>query len=188
MHRPARHAPTDAERPQITLADSIDFLACDGNNSCSSSRRIWPTYNVVVPDILTIPGHPPSEHLSPFSGKLYYHRHSPRLGQGNYSDPIAERNGLSVYLSASISQKPHVRSSPVMCMPPLVVARRFSSGGIGIRYVLAVSCMTSYLYTYRWGMSLPLQRVASLRRRAQANAPAVACWLRHVLDDGGRPD
>jgi len=29
MHRPARHAPTDAERPQITLADSIDFLACD---------------------------------------------------------------------------------------------------------------------------------------------------------------
>jgi len=97
MHRPARHAPTDAERPQITLADSIDFLACDGNNnSCSSSRRIWPTYNVVVPDILTIPGHPPPGHLSPVSGKLYYHRHSPRLGQGNYSDPIAKRNGLSV--------------------------------------------------------------------------------------------
>ena len=38
-------------------------------------------------------------------------------------------------------------------------------------------------------MSIPLQRVASLRRRAQANAPAASQWSRRVLytvDDGGR--
>ena len=36
----------------------------------------------------------------------------------------------------------------------------------------------------RGGMSIPLQRVTSLHRRAQANAPAASC-LRRVLDDGG---
>jgi len=30
-----------------------------------------------------------------------------------------------------------------------------------------------------------LQRVTSLRRRAQANAPAASYWLRRFLDDGG---
>ena len=34
-------------------------------------------------------------------------------------------------------------------------------------------------------MSIPLQRVKLLRRRAQANAPAASYWLRRVLDDGG---
>jgi len=34
-------------------------------------------------------------------------------------------------------------------------------------------------------MSTPLQRVASLRRRAQVNASAASYWLRRVLDDGG---
>jgi len=38
-------------------------------------------------------------------------------------------------------------------------------------------------------MSIPLQRVTSLRGRAQANAPVVAsCWLSRVLVDGGRRD
>ena len=38
------------------------------------------------------------------------------------------------------------------------------------------------------GMSIALQRVTSLRRCAQANAPAASYWLRRVLDDGGRRD
>jgi len=38
------------------------------------------------------------------------------------------------------------------------------------------------------GMSTPLRRVTSLRRRAQANAAAASYWLRRVLDDGGRRD
>ena len=37
-------------------------------------------------------------------------------------------------------------------------------------------------------ISIPLQRVMSLRRRAQANAPAASYWLRRVIDDGGRRD
>jgi len=38
-------------------------------------------------------------------------------------------------------------------------------------------------------MRIPLHgRVTSLRRRAQANTPAASCWLRRVLDDGGRRD
>jgi len=36
--------------------------------------------------------------------------------------------------------------------------------------------------------SIPLQRLTSLRRRAQANAPAVSYWMRRVLDDGRRLD
>jgi len=39
----------------------------------------------------------------------------------------------------------------------------------------------------RGGMSIPLQRVKSLHRRAQANTPAVSC-LRRVLNDGGCRD
>ena len=38
------------------------------------------------------------------------------------------------------------------------------------------------------GMSMPLQRVTSLRRRAQANAAAASYWLRRVLDGGGCRD
>ena len=33
---------------------------------------------------------------------------------------------------------------------------------------------------------MPLQRVTSLRRRAQANAPASSYWLSRVADDGVR--
>ena len=36
--------------------------------------------------------------------------------------------------------------------------------------------------------SIPLQRVTSLRRRAQDNAPAASYWSRRVLDDGWRRD
>jgi len=38
------------------------------------------------------------------------------------------------------------------------------------------------------GISMPLQRVTSLRRLAQVNAPAASHWLRRDLDDGGRRD
>jgi len=38
------------------------------------------------------------------------------------------------------------------------------------------------------GVSVPLQRVTSLRRRAQANAPVASYWLRRVLDDVERRD
>ena len=40
-------------------------------------------------------------------------------------------------------------------------------------------------------LSILLQRVASLRRRARAaccSTPAASYWLRRVLDDGGRRD
>ena len=39
-----------------------------------------------------------------------------------------------------------------------------------------------------WMHVVPLQRVTSLCRRAQANAPAASYWLRRVLDDGGHRD
>jgi len=38
----------------------------------------------------------------------------------------------------------------------------------------------------KYSHAAPLQRVTSLRRCAQANAPAASNWLRRVLDDGGR--
>ena len=37
-------------------------------------------------------------------------------------------------------------------------------------------------------MSIPLQQVTSLRRRAQANTPAASYWRRRDLDNGGRRD
>jgi len=37
-------------------------------------------------------------------------------------------------------------------------------------------------------MSIPLQRVTSLRLSAQANAPAASYRLHRVLEDGGRRD
>jgi len=38
------------------------------------------------------------------------------------------------------------------------------------------------------GVSIPLQRVTPLRRRAQANVPAASCLFRRVRDDGGLRD
>jgi len=46
--------------------------------------------------------------------------------------------------------------------------------------------MTSRLYGPRLieaSQSIPLQRVTSLRRRAQDNVPDVSYLLRHVVDD-----
>jgi len=40
----------------------------------------------------------------------------------------------------------------------------------------------------RWRHGETLQRVTSLRRRAQDNAAAASYWFRRVLDDGGRRD
>jgi len=37
-------------------------------------------------------------------------------------------------------------------------------------------------------MSIPLQRVTSLRCRRHANAPAASYWLRRILDDDRRRD
>ena len=49
--------------------------------------------------------------------------------------------------------------------------------------------MTSYLQTMgRGGLSVPFQRVTSLRRRVQANAPAASYYLCRVPDVGGRRD
>jgi len=38
------------------------------------------------------------------------------------------------------------------------------------------------------GMSTPLLRVTSMRRRAQADAPAASYWSRRFLDGGRRRD
>jgi len=46
--------------------------------------------------------------------------------------------------------------------------------------------MTSYLHIMGHIMSIPLQRVTSLRRRAQASGSAASYWLRSDLDNGGR--
>ena len=52
---------------------------------------------------------------------------------------------VCICLSAIISSKMHVRSSPkFMCSLPMAVARSFS-GGVMIRYVLPVLWMTSHL-------------------------------------------
>ena len=75
----------------------------------------------------------------------------------------------------------------IFCALPIAWS---SSGGVAIRYVLLVLWMTSYLHIRR-GMSVQLQRVTSLRCRAQANAPAASywfSWLRRVIDDGGHWD
>ena len=53
---------------------------------------------------------------------------------------------------------------------------RSSSGGVAIRYALPFLWITSYLHIGR--MSIPLQCVTSLCRRAQANASAATYWLR----------
>jgi len=69
-----------------------------------------------------------------------------------------------------------LQSSPNLCACYLAVARA-SYGGVAIRYVLPVLWKTSYLHAHNGpnaGMSMPLQRVTLLRRRAQANAPAAS--------------
>jgi len=63
---------------------------------------------------------------------------------------------------------------------PMAVARSFS-GGVAICYFLPVLWMTScsHIGNGSYGnVSIPLQRVASLRRRAQANVHAALYWLR----------
>jgi len=70
-------------------------------------------------------------------------------------------------------------------MLSMAVARS-SSVTVTIRYVLPVLWMTSHLRLRR--VALPLQQVASLRRRAQVNASAASYWLRRAVDDGGRRD
>jgi len=53
-------------------------------------------------------------------------------------------------------------------------------------YIPQVLRMTSYLHIlgHMKACQYRLQRVTSLRRYAQANAPTSSYWLRHVLDDG----
>jgi len=52
---------------------------------------------------------------------------------------------VCVSMSASISPKPHARSSSLLSTFPTAVAC-FSSGGVAMRYVLPVLWMTSYLF------------------------------------------
>jgi len=83
---------------------------------------------------------------------------------------------VSVSLPESISPGKHARFSQFLCTLPTAVDR--SSGGVAIRYVLLVfmdDVIFGSAYTGNGphgGMLIPLQRVTSLRRRAQANAPA----------------
>ena len=57
-----------------------------------------------------------------------------------------------------------------------------SSGGVTVRYVLPDLWMTSYLHAvgHHRKMSIPLQQVTSLQRRAQANTPPASHWLLRV--------
>ena len=62
--------------------------------------------------------------------------------------------------------------------------------GVEIRYKFPVlwttSCFTQWAVR---SVSIPLQRVTPLRRRAQANAPAASYWFRRVLwTTAGRRD
>ena len=95
---------------------------------------------------------------------------------------------MSVCLYSSITPELHVLSSRnfvcvCACVLPMAVARS-SSDGVAIRYVVPVLWMTSYLnhvdHSYG-GMSIPLQRVTSLHRRAQSSGLAVSYWLCRVI-------
>jgi len=79
----------------------------------------------------------------------------PDLGSGTKSRD--ERVCVFVSLSASISQKLHVQSSPIFYMLPTVVARS-SAGGVAICYVLPVIRRSSCL------------RIMNMNRRCEKNA------------------
>jgi len=64
----------------------------------------------------------------------------------------------------------------------MAVARSFS-GDVCTSFLYDV--MFAHSGPYR-GLSIQAERVTSLHRRAQDNAPAASHWLRRVLDDGGR--
>ena len=75
----------------------------------------------------------------------------------------------------------------------LVPAHPGSPGQRAVKRVCVWVCvclwMTSYLHTMgRGGLSVPFQRVTSLRRRVRANAPAASYYLCRVPDVGGRRD
>jgi len=95
---------------------------------------------------------------------------------------------LSVCPSASISSELHLRSStnflhvtdgrgPVLRRPCNTLCISVLMGNV----IVHIMCRNG-------GMSITLQRVTSLHRRAQANAPAASYWLRRVLEDGWRRD
>jgi len=67
----------------------------------------------------------------------------------------------------------------------LTAVARFSSGGVAIRYNIS-GFMDDIIFAHNGhygGMCMSLQRVALLRRHAQANAPAASYWFRRVLDE-----
>jgi len=69
------------------------------------------------------------------------------------------------------------------------VIYRSSAGGVTKSYVLPI--VDDVIFARNGpcgGISIPLQRMTSLRRRVQANAPAAWYWLRRVPEDGGRRD
>ena len=92
---------------------------------------------------------------------------------------------LSVCLSASMSPKLRVRSSPnFLCLLPVAVAQP-SAGDIEIRYAPPVNRFCewrhiSYNGPYAVPLSILLQRMTSLHCRQQANVPAASYQLHHV--------
>jgi len=92
--------------------------------------------------------------------------------------------GLSVCLFASISPELHVLSFPffVHTQSLALLWRRWDTFVVCTSgFMDDVICITSH-------MSVPLQRVTSLRCHAQANTPAASYWPGRVLDYGARWD
>jgi len=95
-----------------------------------------------------------------------YHTH--RLARQNFYPDLGsgtncrdERVYLFVSLSASISQKLHVQSSPIFYTLPAAVARS-STGGVAICYMLPVIRKTSCLRI----MTMNIQRLQSVQNAA----------------------
>ena len=99
---------------------------------------------------------------------------------------------LRVCLSASAFPELYVRSSPNFCCRLHVI---YDPGSVLLWRRCDRLCISGFMDSIisarngpYGGMSTPLRRVTSLRRRAQANAAAASYWLRRVSDDGGRRD
>ena len=92
-------------------------------------------------------------------------------------------------LVRSISPEPHARSSPIFVRVTYsrgsVLFRRYT---LYVYFRFFVDDVIFARYGPYGGVSIPLQRVTPLRRRAQANVPAASCLFRRVRDDGGLRD
>jgi len=98
---------------------------------------------------------------------------APRRGDGSIAMSVC------VCLSASIPAELFIRSSPNDLRMLSMAVARSCSGSVAIGFVMYSGL--SMTHNGHRGMSIPLQRVTSLHRRAQAKIPAVLYWLRRVL-------